>query len=81
MGPIKTLTTDRKHIKKEWKKGLFDLKSLIKILKNEAVLFIEDNGNVQVSPSQIRPNNFSGIICIRHRTDTPINIWLLPAAK
>ncbi|WP_459186728.1 hypothetical protein ACGE0T_11155 [Parabacteroides sp. APC149_11_2_Y6] len=48
IGDIKIITTDREHIKREWKKGMFDLKSLIKILKNEAVLLIDENEGKQL---------------------------------
>jgi hypothetical protein len=41
IGDIKIVTTDREHIKREWRKGIFDLKSLIKILKNETVLLVD----------------------------------------
>ena len=44
IGPIKIITTDREHIKREWRKGLFDLKSLIKVLRNETVLLLDDDG-------------------------------------
>ncbi|MFP5081981.1 hypothetical protein [Pedobacter sp. JCM 36344] len=43
IGNIKIVTTDREHIKREWRKGLFDLKSLIKILRSEAVLLADDD--------------------------------------
>ena len=57
IGPIKIITTDREHIKREWRKGLFDLKSLIKVLRNEAKLMVEEseeslhskNGNLKIS--------------------------------
>lgn len=40
IGAIKITTTDREQIKSEWKKGIFDLKSLIKSLLNEVELNI-----------------------------------------
>lgn len=43
IGNMKIVTTDRDHIKREWRKGLFDLKSLIKILHSEVVLLIDDD--------------------------------------
>ena len=41
IGGMKVITTDREHTKSEWKKGIFDLKSLIKSLKNEVKLLAE----------------------------------------
>lgn len=41
IGGFKIITTDREHIKSEWKKGLYDLKSLIKTLINEVSLLID----------------------------------------
>jgi hypothetical protein len=43
IGPIKIRTNDREHIKREWRTGLFDLKSLIKVLKNESVLLADES--------------------------------------
>ena len=43
IGGIKVVTTDRQHIKQEWKNGLFDLKSLIRSLINEVTLLIDDD--------------------------------------
>jgi len=42
IGPIKIVTTDREHIKREWRKGMFDLKSLVKTLMNETTLLLDD---------------------------------------
>lgn len=42
IGGFKIVTTDREHIKSEWKKGLYDLKSLIKTLVIEVKLRIDD---------------------------------------
>lgn len=41
IGGMKVITTNREHIKSEWRKGIFDLKSLIKSLKNEVILLID----------------------------------------
>ena len=41
IGDFKITTTDRKHIKRAWKNGVFDLKGLLKSLRNEVVLLIE----------------------------------------
>lgn len=67
IGPIKIITTDREHIKREWKKGMFDLKSLIKVLRNEATLLIGEKENltsnhnetqtIAVRPNDIVPSN------------------------
>jgi hypothetical protein len=43
IGDMKIITTDREHTKREWRKGLFDLKSLIKVLKNETILLIDED--------------------------------------
>lgn len=40
---IKVITTDRELVKRNWKKGLFDLESLLKSLRNEVVLRIEED--------------------------------------
>lgn len=39
---IKIITTDREHTKSAWKKGIFDLKSLLKALINEVTLLVEE---------------------------------------
>ncbi len=49
MGPFKIITTDREHIKSEWRKGMFDLKSLIKTLRNEAILLVDESRNITSS--------------------------------
>ncbi|CAI2768591.1 protein of unknown function [Flavobacterium collinsii] len=41
IGDFKIATTDREHIKRAWKNGLFDLKGLLKSLRNEVILLIE----------------------------------------
>jgi hypothetical protein len=41
IGNFKIATTDREHIKRAWKNGLFDLKGLLKSLRNEVILLIE----------------------------------------
>ncbi|MBB5645982.1 hypothetical protein [Pedobacter cryoconitis] len=43
IGGIKIITNDREHTKREWRKGMFDLKSLIKMLRNEAVLIVDND--------------------------------------
>ena len=45
IGPIKIRTNDREHIKREWRKGMFDLKSLIKVLRNESVLLADESAD------------------------------------
>jgi hypothetical protein len=44
IGDFKIITNDQEHIKREWRKGMFDLLSLIKILQNETLL----RGDAQV---------------------------------
>jgi len=41
---------------------MFDLKSLIKILRNEVVLMIDQESNLEHSEKDTRTNNFSGNI-------------------
>lgn len=60
IGNFKVITTDREHIKREWRNGLFDLKSLIKTLKSEVSLLIDDSEQKSVSTSNQK--NFHGNI-------------------
>ena len=55
IGGMKIITTDREHIKSEWRKGLFDLKSLIKCLKNETVLLIDHETSIKKTIEDNRP--------------------------
>ncbi|MGY4539426.1 hypothetical protein ACVW0P_003860, partial [Mucilaginibacter sp. UYNi724] len=66
IGPIKIITTDREHVKREWRKGIFDLKSLIKILKNETVLLVDDHDANFTTPSL---GNVSSNYTLDHYTD------------
>ncbi len=52
IGPIKIITTDREHIKREWRNGMFDLKSLIKVLRNETILLVEEKENITSSQNK-----------------------------
>lgn len=61
IGGIKIHTTDREHIKREWKNGMFDLVSLLKTLKHEIELRIEDN-NTETNKTKLLTNNFNGNI-------------------
>lgn len=61
IGNIKIITTDREHIKREWKNGMFDLVSLLKTLKHEIELRIEDN-NTETTKTKLLTNNFNGNI-------------------
>lgn len=61
IGNIKIITTDREHIKREWKNGMFDLVSLLKTLKHEIELRIEDN-NTETNKTKLLTNNFNGNI-------------------
>lgn len=61
IGGIKVHTTDREHIKREWKNGMFDLVSLLKTLKHEIELRIEDN-NIEKNEPKALTNNFNGNI-------------------
>ncbi|MEL1254103.1 hypothetical protein AAEO57_09975 [Flavobacterium sp. DGU38] len=40
IGDFQIATTDREHIKRAWKDGVFDLKELLKSLRNEVILLI-----------------------------------------
>jgi hypothetical protein len=70
IGPIKIVTTDREHIKQEWKKGMFDLKSLIKILKNESLLLIDDDHDSNISGTTLK--EFSSAYTLDHYTDKKV---------
>lgn len=61
IGGIKIQTTDREHTKREWRNGMFDLKSLLKTLKHEIELRIEDIENEPKEP-KVLTNNFNGNI-------------------
>lgn len=50
IGGIKVITTDREHTKSEWKKGIFDLKSLIKSLINEVTLLVDQEKEIMENP-------------------------------
>lgn len=50
IGGMKIVTTDREHTKSAWKKGMFDLKSLIKSLINEVRLLIDDENEMKRNP-------------------------------
>jgi hypothetical protein len=62
IGGLKIHTTDREHTKREWKKGMFDLESLLKTLRNEIILMIEDETEKPNEPKSISTNNFNGNI-------------------
>jgi hypothetical protein len=68
IGDIKIRTNDREHIKREWKKGIFDLISLIKVLRNEAVLLVDDEGNFAVN----RLNGISSEHTLEHYTNKEV---------
>ena len=61
IGGLKIHTTDREHTKREWKKGMFDLVSLLETLKHEIELRIEDN-NTETNEPKSLTNNFNGNI-------------------
>lgn len=50
IGGMKIKTTDREHIKSEWRKGIFDLKSLIKTLINEVTLLVDQENEIKGNP-------------------------------
>jgi hypothetical protein len=62
IGDLKIHTTDREHTKRAWKKGMFDLESLIKKLRNETILMIEDKTEKLNETKSISTNNFNGNI-------------------
>ena len=69
IGGIKIVTTDREHTKREWRRGMFDLKSLLKSLRYEIVLLIEDDSDITRDIKNNRTNNFQGNI-IYNETNT-----------
>jgi hypothetical protein len=62
IGDFKIITTDREHTKRAWRTGLFDLKSLLKSLRNEVVLLIDTDQPSDKSGTDGRTNNFTGNI-------------------
>lgn len=50
IGGMKIATTDREHTKSAWKKGIFDLKSLIKSLINEVTLLVDQENKIKENP-------------------------------
>ena len=62
IGDFKIITTDREHIKREWIKGIFDLKSLIKSMRNEIILMIDDEDVKTIDSKSIDSKVFSGNI-------------------
>lgn len=62
IGEFKIITTDREHITRAWRKGLFDLKSLLKSLRNEVVLLLDNDDHLDKSDNDGRTNNFTGNI-------------------
>jgi len=50
IGGMKIITTDREHTKSEWRKGMFDLKSLIKSLTNEVTLLVDQEKEIKGNP-------------------------------
>lgn len=62
IGDFKIITNDREHIKRAWLNGLFDLKSLLKSLKNEVVLLLNNEEQIDKSDMNVRTNNFTGTI-------------------
>ncbi|SNR61104.1 hypothetical protein SAMN06265371_106239 [Lutibacter agarilyticus] len=62
IGDFKIITTDREHIKREWRNGIFDLKSLIKSMRNEIILMIDDEDEKTIDSKSIDSKVFSGNI-------------------
>lgn len=62
IGDFEIITTDREHTKRAWRTGLFDLTSLLKSLRNEVVLLIDNDQQSDKSDKDGRTNNFSGNI-------------------
>lgn len=60
IGDFKIITTDREHTKRAWRMGLFDLKSLLKSLRNEVVLLTDIDQQSDRSNESDRTNNFWG---------------------
>ncbi len=62
IGEFKIITTDREHTKRAWRTGMFDLKSLLKSLRNEVVLLIDSEQQPVKLGNNNRTNNFTGNI-------------------
>jgi hypothetical protein len=62
IGNIKIITTDQEHIKSAWRAGLFDLKGLLKSLRNEVVLLLDNDDQQDKSNKDVKTNNFTGNI-------------------
>lgn len=50
IGEMKIVTTDREHTKSAWKKGMFDLKDLIKSLISEVRLLVDEENEMKRNP-------------------------------
>lgn len=61
IGELKVITNDREHINRAWNQGLFDLKNLIKTLKYEVALLI-DESKENLFNTVRNENNFHGNI-------------------
>lgn len=59
IGGIKIITNDREHIIREWKNGIFDLKSLLKTIRNEVILLVEEENNKIIKVPQPKDSNKS----------------------
>jgi hypothetical protein len=70
IGDFKIITTDREHTKRAWRTGLFDLKSLLKSLRNEVVILIDTEQQPDTSLKDNRTNNFSGNIIYNESKET-----------
>lgn len=70
IGGLKVVTTDNEHIKRAWKGGLFDLKSLIKSLINEVNLLVDVDDTLEINSTQALEINDSivnnGSLIINH---------------
>lgn len=68
IGGFKILTTDREHTKSAWRKGMYDLKSLIKTLINEVVLLVEDPQEMNIQNTSKESIINSGNMIINHHS-------------
>ncbi len=70
IGDFKIITNDREHIKREWRKGMFDLKGLIKVLRNETVLLVDEKAEPEAANNNLK--NISSDYPLSHFTNEEV---------
>lgn len=76
IGPIKIQTNDHELIKKEWQKGLFDLKELIKVLRNESMLLLDESPNLGVIQKLAHQNSNQFDQPVSENVQTKLRSWV-----